>query len=167
MPSTAFYAPGATPGIAALPSPGYAFVNWAGAPVANPALATTTITMSNEYNLTANFAPVSPAPGPVDVSSQVQVTVSNPSSLSGSIFESITITNTSAQYLTGPVSVVLTGLSPGFTLTNATWAYNGGPYIQVIQYGFLAPGNSYTAFLQFSVGPTAIIQFTPKIYAGL
>ncbi len=164
---TRHYSPGATANLTAIPNPGYSFLNWTGDAVANPTSATTTITMSNEFSVTANFVLTSPMPIPANVSSQVQVTTSNPSFSSGHIVENMTITNTSGQYIAGPISVALTSLSTGFTLANATGTYNGSPYIQILPYGLLAPGQSYTTFLQFSVGPAAIVRFTPLTYSGL
>jgi len=64
-------------------------------------------------------------------------------------------------------SVALTKLSTGFSLTNATGAYSGSPYIRIRGYGPLAPGQSYTVFLEFAVSPTAIVQFTPVTYSGM
>jgi hypothetical protein len=124
--------------------------------------------MSNEFSVTANFV-ASGQTNPTDVSAQMNTATSNTSfdAADAQILESLTITNTGGQYVSGPISVVLTKLSAGFTLSNATGSYNGSPYIRILNYGVLSPGQSYTAFLQFSVGPTAVIQFTPATYVGL
>lgn len=163
-----YYAPGTVANLIAVPNPGYSFVNWTGAPVANPGAATTSITMSNGFSLTANFA-ANGQTSPTNISTQMPFTTSPPSfnSAAQQYLESVTFTNTSGQYIGGPVSIVLTNLSPGFTLLNATGAYNGSPYIQVQNYGLLSPGQSYTTLLEFSVGPTALIRFTPVFYSGL
>lgn len=164
---THHYNPGTTVNLIAIPSPGFAFLSWTGDAVANPNSAATTITMNNNYSVTANFVLTSPAPAPLNISGQVQVTTSNPSFGGGRILENLTLSNTAGQYVSGPISVVLTNLSPGFTLANATGTYNGSPYVQIQPDGLLAPGQSYTTVLQFSVGPTAVVRFTPVTYSGL
>jgi hypothetical protein len=168
FPRGAYFSPGTTVNLTAVPAPGFSFSNWSGDPVVNANSASTTITMSNEFNVTANFVANSQTT-PVNVTPQTSTSTSNPSidSTNHLILESVTITNTGGQYLTGPISVALTSLSTGFTLENATGTYNGSPYIQLFNYGVLAPGASVTVFLQFSIGPTAIVRFTPAIYTGL
>jgi hypothetical protein len=163
-----YYAPGTIANLIAVPNPGYSFVNWTGAPVASPGSATTSITMSNGFSVTANFVSNGQT-SPANISAQMSFTTSPPSFNSGAqqYLESVTFTNTSSQYISGPVSMVLTNLSTGFTLLNAIGAYNGSPYIQVQNYGLLGPGQSYTTLLEFSVGPNALVRFTPVFYSGL
>ena len=162
------YMPGTVANLVAAPNFGYSFANWTGAPVLNSGNAATSIAMSNEFSVTANFVPNGQSV-PANISTQFSLTVSPPGfdSNAREYLESITTTNIGGQYLGGPVSVVLTNLSTGFTLLNATGMYNGSPYIRIQDAGALNPGQSYTTFLEFSVGPTALIRFTPVFYSGL
>jgi len=165
-PGGASASPGAIVNLTAVPNFGYSFVNWTGATVASPSLAATSITMSNSYSVIANFV-ANGQTTPTNISAQVQSTTSGYGFAPPNVLRSITLTNTSGQYIGGPISVVLTNLTTGFTLTNATGTYNGSPYIRVLNVGALAPGQAYTTFLQFSVGPTALFSFTPVFYSGL
>jgi hypothetical protein len=65
--------------------------------------------------------------------------------------QTITITNTSASALSGPLALVLTNLSSGVTLANASGTFNGNPYIDVLgSGGTLGVGKSISVVLQFS-----------------
>lgn len=162
-----YSSPNSTVNLTAIPNPGYSFVNWTGAAVADATAASTTITMNNEFNLTANFALTTPMPPPSNISAQVQTATSNPSFANQHLVESVTITNTGGQYISGSLSVVLTNLTNGFTLANATGVFNGSPYIRVYDFGVLNPGQSYVVYLEFNVGPAAIVRYTPSVYSGL
>lgn len=168
LPGSSIAAPGASIILTAVPNPGYSFVNWTGAPVINPGSATTLITMNSGYAVTANFVSNGQT-GATNISSQFSATTSAPSfnSAAGLYLESVTLTNTSGQYIGSPISLVLTNLSQGFMLENATGTYNGNPYIRVLNEGMIAPGQSVQSFLQFSVGPSALVRFTSLVYSGL
>lgn len=72
------------------------------------------------------------------------------------------ITNPGAAY-TGPISVALTNLTTGVTLTNATGTYNGAPSLSASTTG-LAAGASITVPLTFTNPSNAIINFTPVTF---
>ena len=78
----------------------------------------------------------------------------------------ITVTNTSASAIAGPVQVVLTGLPSGITLTNATGAEGGSPYLTVSA-GALAPGASVTVPVTFlRASGMAGVSYTAHVYSG-
>jgi polyhydroxybutyrate depolymerase len=58
------YDVGTVVNIVATPASGYHFVSWTGAPVADWAAANTTITMSGDRSVTANFEATTPTPSP-------------------------------------------------------------------------------------------------------
>ena len=99
---------------------------------------------------------------------QISTTVSNPTfnRVNRTIDETVTIKNDSDSTIIGPFQVVLDSLEKGFALTNATGTFGGWPYITVPSVDSLEPGQSASVDLQFSIGPTAIIKFTPLIYSG-
>ncbi len=91
----------------------------------------------------------------------------------GRFQQSITVRNTSAAALTGPVSVVLDGLSANATLFNLTGvtscaapAGSGYVHVNVGADGLLTPGESAAIVLEF-VNPTnAGITYATRVVAG-
>jgi hypothetical protein len=77
----------------------------------------------------------------------------------------VTVANTSAMMLNGPLSVVLTALTPGVAALNPSGSTASGPY-----YTFdvlpLAPGKSASFGVEFTDASNARIDFTPKTYSG-
>jgi sugar lactone lactonase YvrE len=78
----------------------------------------------------------------------------------------VTITNTGQQAITGPVQLVLTNLTAGVTLANATGTTNGSPFITVPAVSSLGPGQSASVNLQFQDPSNRSIAFTPAVYSG-
>jgi hypothetical protein len=78
----------------------------------------------------------------------------------------ITITNVSTQTITGPFQVVLTSLSAGITVTNATGTFGGFPYLTVPGVSSLAPNASAKVTVIFSDPSQVPIYFVPITYAG-
>ncbi len=76
-----------------------------------------------------------------------------------------TIKNVSAASYAGPIDLVLTKLSPGVTVANATGTYNGSPYLAVSAKA-LAAGASVSVFVQFSDPTYVAISPTPVVYSG-
>jgi hypothetical protein len=74
----------------------------------------------------------------------------------------VTITNTSAAALTGPLQFQLGGLTSGVTLDNATGVKNGVPYVTLGQ-SELAPGQTVTLTTTFSNPAKAVIAYTPQL----
>ena len=78
----------------------------------------------------------------------------------------IVVRNTSHTNVYGPLQVVLTNLTNGVTLTNATGTYNGNPYITVPGVTTLAPGQCRTVGVTFNNPGRVQITFTPVTYSG-
>jgi hypothetical protein len=76
----------------------------------------------------------------------------------------LTVKNTSAGAISGPIEVVLTALSSDATMVGGS-LYNGAPYV-TLQSGSLNPGSSATVTLQFTDPSNGSITFTPKVYSG-
>lgn len=100
----------------------------------------------------------------IDVSSRVSVTtngfVRNRST--GLWTATMTVTNTSAQTIVGPVDVIITNLTPGDTMTNNT-GFTGTPpqpYIRVTS-GNISAGGSVNVPITFTNPSNGFINFTP------
>lgn len=110
------------------------------------------------------------AAGPVDVSNSVTITTSAfvYSRLTQNYSGTITVTNSSANTLTIPLTIVLTNLTSGVTATNATGTLSGqGPYYVMPGSGTtLSPGQSATVSVLFSNPANAKISFVVKTYSG-
>ena len=78
----------------------------------------------------------------------------------------ITVRNTSHANVYGPLQVVLTNLTGGVTLINATGTYQGNPYITVPGVTTLAPGQSASVNVQFNNPGHVQVTFTPVTYSG-
>jgi len=108
---------------------------------------------------TANFVP--------NVTSSVSVTstglIYNRIQKQGT--ETVTITNTSAQTISGAVQLVLSGLPSGVTAANNTGTFEGNPYWTATA-GSLAPGTSakVTVVLAYAIGTN--FTTTPGVYSG-
>jgi hypothetical protein len=76
------------------------------------------------------------------------------------------VLNTSGQSIAGPIEIVLTNLTAGVTLVNATGTFVGNPYIAVLASGSLAAGQSANVAVRFSDPSNALIHFTPVVYSG-
>jgi CSLREA domain-containing protein len=159
---------GSVTAVTATPNPGYEFLNWAGN-VTVPTTASTTIIMNTAQIITANFVSCGCA---ADVSASVTVTrlgfVLNP--VTGRFAQTVTITNTSASTITGPVSLVLDSLSADATLFNATGTTDslelpaGSPYLNANVN--LAPGQNTSFALQFTDPTHGAITYNPRVLAG-
>jgi hypothetical protein len=119
----------------------------------------------------SNFKGVAFAPSlipPTVVTGQVSVTASGLlySRVTKLFTGTVTIQNTSAQPIVGPIKIGFTALPSGVTLANATGTYSGNPYIAVPSISALAPGQSATVSMQYSNPSLAGINFTPVIYSG-
>jgi hypothetical protein len=107
-------------------------------------------------------------PEAINVTAQVQVT------RGGLIFnralnvftQTVTVKNTGAQALSGPVLVAATALPAGVGLVSPNGTTPGGsPYV-VMAPGALAPGASVTQTFRFSRTGTQSITWTPVTYSG-
>jgi Big-like domain-containing protein/BACON domain-containing protein len=102
----------------------------------------------------------------VNVSSSVSVTSTGLSynKIKQQGTETVTVKNTSAQSISGPVELVL-GLSAGVTAVNNTGTFNGNPYWTVTA-GSIAPGASaqVTVTLGYASGTT--VSTSSSVYSG-
>jgi hypothetical protein len=78
----------------------------------------------------------------------------------------VTITNISSGPLSGPFQVLLSGLTAGVTLENATGHLSGSPFLTVPAVASLASGQSATVSVQFQDPSFGTINFTPMIHSG-
>jgi hypothetical protein len=78
----------------------------------------------------------------------------------------VTITNISSSSISGPFEIVLSSLTAGVTLKNASSSFGGFPYLTVPTVSSLAPGQSATVSVQFENPSNATINFTPLTYSG-
>jgi uncharacterized repeat protein (TIGR03803 family) len=78
----------------------------------------------------------------------------------------VTITNIIASPISGPFSILFTGLTAGVTLANATGSYSGSPYLVVPSITNLGAGQSATVGVQFADPSFGAINFTSVIYSG-
>jgi hypothetical protein len=77
----------------------------------------------------------------------------------------VTITNTTAIPINGPLQLFFTGMRPGVALANATGSLPGTPYLTV-PLTSIAAGQSVTVGVQFRNPSNATINFTPVAYSG-
>ena len=87
----------------------------------------------------------------------------------GRFTEMVTLTNTSAGTVTGPIALALDYLPTGVSLWNAAGETDctepvGSPYATAA--GNLAPGQSVTLNLQFTDPAMSAISYTPRVLAG-
>ena len=154
--------------VAATAVPGYQFSNWLGN-VTAPNRATTTVIMNQAQTITAIFVSCGCA---ADVTTSITVTrggfVLNP--VTGRYAETVTLTNTSANTIMGPLALVLDGLSANATLFNATGTTDtlelpaGSPYLN--SGATPAPGQNTSFALQFTNPTRAAITYIPRVLAG-
>jgi hypothetical protein len=80
----------------------------------------------------------------------------------------MTVRNISQNNITiyGPLQVVLTQLTPGVTLANATGSYLGNPYITIPGVTTLPPGASASVPVQFDNPENVKVNFTAVTYSG-
>jgi len=77
----------------------------------------------------------------------------------------LTVTNTGATALTGPLQIALKSLPVGVTLVNASGSQGGAPYITAAVAN-LAPGASISVPLSFTRSGTNAITYTTTVYSG-
>lgn len=77
----------------------------------------------------------------------------------------VTITNTSARALAGPLHLVLQGLPDGITLDNPAGMHAGAPYLTLPQ-AAIAPGATVTVTTAFTNGAKRNFTYTPQLVSG-
>jgi hypothetical protein len=84
----------------------------------------------------------------------------------GLVTQTVTVTNTSAHPVTGPVYLALDSLSGNTTLTNAAGTVAGSPYV-VVTTNAIAPNASVNVMLQFASPTSGGVTYTPRIVISL
>jgi uncharacterized repeat protein (TIGR02543 family) len=159
---------GSVTDLTATAAAGYTFAGWSGN-VTAIMNSSTTIIMDNAQTVTANFAACTCAG---NVSASVTLTFGSITlnASTGRYAQTVTVKNTSANTITGPISLVLDGLNSDATLFNETGTTDaqqlpaGSPYINAI--GNLAAGQKITFALQFTAPSQAEIAYSTRVLAG-
>ena len=104
---------------------------------------------------------------PSIVSSQVSITQSGfgRNRATGIWTATLTLKNTGAKSIAGPVQVGLSNLTTGVLMTNNTGSAFGYPFLTVSS-GALAPGASLSLPIQFTNPSNLLINYTPVTYSG-
>lgn len=161
------YTTGQFASVSAVANPGSSFDGWSG-PNANECTRGSVL-MNIDKSCTATFTQVQSCA--LDISGSLSLSRSGYTfNFSTNRFlQTVTLTNTSASTISGPVSIALDSLPIAVSLFNKAGltACNpvGSPYINA---GFvsLAPGASYSVVLQFSDPSKAAITYTTRVLAG-
>ncbi|MBV8552378.1 MAG: hypothetical protein JOY54_13830 [Acidobacteriaceae bacterium] len=108
-----------------------------------------------------------PVTAPADVTSSVAVTTTAfPQNFVTKLYTGeITVRNTSAAALKGPLFVLLNQLPTNITAANALGTSPGGPFYLLLN-SPLAPGQRQAVSVEFSDMPNAPITFTTKVFSG-
>ena len=153
--------------VTATPMPGFRFVSWS-ADVATPDDPFTTIFMDSSHTVTAVFAACACA---TDVSQSVHVTrdLIAVNAKKGVYEQIVTVVNTSAKAITGPLSLVLDNLTTGVTLTRSSGRTSlmlpaDSPYVDASK--SLAPGRSISFKLQFTNPDGTDLDYDARVLAG-
>ena len=153
--------------VTATPTPGFRFLSWS-PDVATPDDPSTTIFMDSSHTATAVFAACACAS---DVSQSVHITRGSiaVNAKKGVYEQIVTVVNTSAKAITGPLSLVLDNLTPGVTLTRASGRTSlmlpaDSPYIDGAK--SLAPGRSLSFKLQFINPDGTDFDYDARVLAG-
>jgi hypothetical protein len=120
-------------------------------------------------NLAIQFTPP-PTAGPVDVSASFAVTSSafTFNRATGRFTGTVTVTNRTMSAISGPLTLLLTGLTAGVTAPTAAGLLPGqGPFYAIPASGPIGPGQSATVAVQFVNPSNARITFVPQVYSGI
>jgi len=151
----------------AIPTPGYRFKSWS-ENVTNRSFASTTMFVQAPQTVTATFELCACA---TDVTSVVGVSLGgvtmNP--ITRRYVQTVTLTNTSATTINGPISLVLDNLTAGVALWNASGTTNlmlpaGSSYINAS--ANLAPNQSIALQLQLTNPTYTGFSYDPRVLAG-
>jgi hypothetical protein len=104
---------------------------------------------------------------PADVTGQVTITRGSvlPNFSGGGYYQMVGIKNTSATSIAGPIEMVITNLSSGVTVTNASGTFNGNPY-RTATTSALAPGASVSVRINYSNPTNARFSYGVTVYSG-
>jgi len=103
-----------------------------------------------------------------DVTSSVSITSTGLtySRVSKQYSGTLTITNTSGSTLAAPLQLVLSNLTAGDTLANATGTGSAGPYITALPSGSLAAGAPVQVTIRITAPQSTSPTFTPLVFSG-
>ena len=104
-------------------------------------------------------------PSAVSIQLAVQGTGFVYNRISKTFTTTLTLTNSGATTVSGPVQAVFSGLPSGVTVVSPTDTYNGDPYITVP--GGLTSGQSVSLTVQFSDPSVETISYTLNLYSGV
>jgi hypothetical protein len=159
---TLTFAPGQTRGFVTVPA--------LGAPAPGPVDAFWLV-LSNPGPGARLSAPAAAGTVVFDITSQVTVTRSSlfMNRLNGLAFQTVTLTNNGPAPVFAPVSLVLTGLTPGVSLADLSGLTGAGlPYIEAVPAGvMLGAGRRVTVLLTFSGNLAAGVSYQPRVVAGV
>ncbi len=112
--------------------------------------------------------PPASAPSNTDVTQSVSITSTGLSynRINKQYTGTLTITNTSGSALAAPLQLVLSNLTAGDTLANATGVAPAGSYITALATGALAPGASVQVTVRINGTQTTSPTYTPLVYSG-
>jgi len=112
--------------------------------------------------------PPASAPSFTDVTQSVSITSTGFSfnRVTKQYTGTLTITNTSGSPLSAPLQLVVSNLTSGDVLANATGAGAQGPYITAVQTGSLAPGAAVQVTLRITGPQSASPTFTALVFSG-
>ena len=112
--------------------------------------------------------PPASAPSFTDVTQSVSITSTGFSfnRVTKQYTGTLTITNTSGSPLTAPLQLVVSNLTSGDVLANATGTGAQGPYITAVQTGSLAPGAAVQVTLRITGPQSASPTFTALVFSG-
>jgi len=130
---------------------------------------TATVSATGDYNSSNNTAMDPTTVNPIaDVSGQVSLTQTGfgRNRSTGIYSATLTVTNTSAATINGPIEVVFTNISPNATMVNYTGTRNGSPYMAVTP-GALAPGASASVTVQFTNPSNGFITYNTTVNSGV
>jgi hypothetical protein len=104
--------------------------------------------------------------GPIDLSGSAKFTQYSATlnRTTGKYVGSVTVTNSTASTLAGPLQLMLGSLPSGVTLDNASGISGGAPYVSLP--ASLSPGASISVPLTFSNPSRAVIGYTPMLFRG-
>jgi hypothetical protein len=152
--------------VKATPNPGFRFTGWS-PNVTDPAKLSTTVFMDTSQTVTANFQACACA---VDVSTSIGIRISDALGSTHHQVQIATLTNNSANTISGPFSLVLDNLTDNVTLSNASGSTllmvpAGSPYIDA-PLKQLKPGQWTTFTLLFANPDGADFSYTTRVLAG-
>ncbi len=158
-----FFDAGSSVPVSAMPASGFVFGSWTG-PVANAALASTTVTISGPVSVAATFTASGTLPA-VNVTGQFTVTLGSVSTnrLTGRFVQNVTLRNNGAAL--PAAAFVLDALTPIYAVhepagrTSAT-APSGSPYREI---GPVGAGAAVTFTVEFTRTAVGTLTYTPRL----